>query len=829
MADTDENLEQVSDGIYFKPLILASWIPDGEIHFKPLILATIVPTPTKISADLARRVCVTELTVADAERKINRSEKILADSARELSSSEKISADSRREVKNSEKISADLALNVIASSTANADTFREVKSYEKTSADTARKIGLVTVRADLSRKIKAHIKNNFDLCRKIAVDEKIPADTERILINAERIGVDTERNVQATEKIRADAEIKIGISEKIFVDACRAIGKSEKILADTKRNVSAQEKILADLQRSLREVARVDTCRKINRQTKRRADTVIRMPHILNYFVQADNLKLNSWSKARLLDAARGGNDDQLISTLVDYKFTNLNVSLKAKTLSDEFTFSSANIDWKINSAVQGKLFDYEFNFLVEEINESAPFLTATNEVERLNSLTQEIKCKYNQDELLYSWFDFEFEEKKASRIIAKLADALGLSSKVFIAVDFDFTPTNLASGKITYADLLTELFGWTSKVPTKQINVYIRGNTLYCVQRGREDSGKIVNLDSLPYANPRTKKSLYRVLCNNPNSDSSDGGDDDEPIPFSGNLFYTGENFSINLRYSDGLLVSEFTKLISSNNLTESSTTYDYVSFSSSDSQKKEKYLSVKSQKNINILLENGEPSNKSEATTITQYHYKTENRDVWLVAEEETSSVTEYSRNKDSAVQWDKGETETHIRQTNHVPVGNGWFGQVVFLDGELQGANISEGKPGNAISPHTVNQMQLSLKHVSSADEIIPSNSDSDSDELSAIDASADLFPIKESEVISNWKAELKKLHGSTLEEMSCELVAKIDKGKPADFLHIVDFDDHISSGGRQLFLETNSISFTPRKFIQKLQFVRFLIDE
>jgi hypothetical protein len=68
---------------------------------------------------------------------------------------------------------------------------------------------------------------------------------------------------------------------------------------------------------------------------------------------------------------------------------------------------------------------------------------------------------------------------------------------------------TEVKSGT-NYAGLIEELFGWTSRLPHLMINCYIRGNTLYAVQRGHENN--VVTLDGQKLSVHTINKKLLRM-----------------------------------------------------------------------------------------------------------------------------------------------------------------------------------------------------------------------------------------------------------------------------------------------------------------------------
>lgn len=850
--------------IAVKPEIYISWIPAGKIGLKPQIYATVIPAPEKTQADLSRKVTTAESISADSLRRIGQVENISADTLRNVVKAEQIISDTKRKltaeeqnlndlfrrvvyadkvladifrevkkneittndteraIKISEKISADLFLQIDRTERTTADIYREVKKAEKAIGDTSRKNGLVTISGDLQRKLEVTQKSNADTSRRVEATEQISddtfrraviaesynADTFRTIKQAEKFSVDTWRQVGVNEKSSADVYLqtfrketinadtfrkvensvivpadttrKIGVFEKNSAKTNRIIANAERTIADTSLQVTATEKAQADLIRRLCEIACADTFRKASRTEKATASTVIRIPHVLNYFLQT-----------RLVS---------LVDTIKPYGVTAINITLSEKTLSDSYTFSLAQ-PLEIEDTVQGRLLDYPFNFVVEE----------TDQVD----LVQTVTGRYNKDDQLYKWFRFNAVKdenaespvyKTAIEIMQDCAQYLGMT--LDIKID-DFTPSDLDSDStMTYADLLSNLFNWTSRLPQRQVNVFIRDNILHVIQRGKEDS--VFDITDLPHSRPNINKKLNRVLCFNPNTSDSDD-DENKGYRFSGTIYFSGADFYIAYTYKDGFLVQEQNSLRCDNVKNSSTTTYNYTSLVANDEGA---YLSSKTNKTIAEETDEDGDIQITETSSSTTYHYNRTNGEIYLVAEYETITKTEYSKTNN-----DDKETSTEIRETFHAPAGNGWYTQTVYLNGVLQGANLSQGKPGNSVSPYIVDKFQEGFGHFVSIDntaEYLPE------DELSLIiDVS---FPVREDEIKAALNEALRWLHRKIIKNVTVDLISKVENGVP-ELDHIVDFTERIRLDGEEYFLVSNAISFVPEKIIQKLKLIRW----
>jgi len=822
--------------IAIKPEIFISWIPTGQVYLKPQIYASYIPKPEKATADLFRIVTNSESISADSFRKVTKSENNPADLLRKLTYSDTFPADIKRKVYQHEITSGDTFRRVVQSNIAAADSFRQVKKTEIVTADTSRKMGITIATADTQRNIIVSTSATFDTCRKIGETNIFSADTYLRTARTDIARADSFREVIVTTVATADALRKIGVIESFSGDTSRTLGTTETSQADTFRQVTATEIAIADLNRALREVASYDTFRKVTQKEKAIASTVIRVPHIWNYFIKP------TLRTTKLL----ADNQPSLVNTFKNYGITAVNITLSERTLSDNFIFQTAK-PININDAVQGSLLNYHFNFLVEEITQT--------------ELIREVKGRYNQDDLLYTWFlletpNYTFSngqtlevpgghiEKsrdsdgnktiigvypKAIEIISKVAAYFGLAADVHID---DFTPSNLQGDeKITYSDLLNSVFGWTSRVPQRQINLFIRGNTLHCIQRGKETS--IFDISGLQHSRPTVNKKFNRVLCHNPNNNNNNNNDDDdnEGYKFNGNIHYSKSGIApfqssvyMFCSYNNGLLSQETVntttgmfansegEVVTLSN--HSTTTYSYTSYG------KESYISSKEQnttvkeQNMNTL-----ETNTTEQKIKTTYGYnndfntQSQEHEIYLFHECEQTTKTEYQSGSKER------EITKEIRDTYHVPVGNGWYAQTVYLNGILQGANLSQGKPGNSVSPYTVKQMQNTFRHYVIIQKPTANN---ENDELSNI--IDDSFPIRDADIKKELNNALRWLHRKVQETVTVDLISPVNNGIPT-INHIVDFTERVKFDGNEYFLVSNNFSFTPRKLIQKLQLIRW----
>ncbi len=579
-------------------------------------------------------------------------------------------------------------------------------------------------------------------------------------------------------------------SEISTADLLRKVGARENIFADTLRKFANKifESVAADTERQIREFATADLIRRVKKSESATADTVKKIPHKLRYTVQSES------------------------NTFKDYGISNFTISLNERTLSDNFQLETTK-PLEINSAVRGQLLDYPFSFLAEE--------TAQKD------LLQTVKGMYDIDKLLYTQIYFSSgvvigdNEKifvTAGGYIAQLAKYFGLAANIKIQ---DFTPYHDFTGtNITYSDLLNSVFGWTSRLPQRQINVFIRGKTLHCIQRGMEEN--VFDISNLPHTRPTISRKLIRSLWNNPAKKKNDK-DDDEPdtpnlddyteeeiaLPFSGTINFSDYGVSISCHYSKGLLMRETSRTDNDKLSNSSISTYSYKEiFPTGTSEISilihklvgDFYLDSKS--NDTVIYRYDESTKRIETKTATEYFYsRTENDDLYLTEEYEKTTKIEYEYDGDKKT-WILSDSETSIRQTFHTPIGNGWYGTSTYSDGEPQGSSISQGRPGNKVSPYTINEVQKTFtgnKTVITYDN--PSgdgdNSERDKyndwrDKLSPIVDTS--FPVREINLLYELTNAVYWLNRKIQENISIEIISKISGGVP-EIQHIIDFTERI----------------------------------
>ena len=521
-------------------------------------------------------------------------------------------------------------------------------------------------------------------------------------------------------------------------DTSRRLNTSIAMRADTLRDIRIVKKITVtgDTERRIGRCGTVlvDTKRTLVKQSRILADTRIEIPHTLTY-AEFKERGIRSFS-----------------------------VMLGELSLSDTIQLETVQ-PLSVGASVEGRVMDYAFRFLVEETSQ--------------RGIVQSVKGTYSKDTLLYTPIHIYVERAKVSRYAAEIAAALGL--RLHRLTD-DFTPSqNFEGSGMTYHDFISALFGWTAKLPQRQINVFIRGDTLHIIQRGMEES--VIDITNWPHAQPTIERKLLRSVWHSANNNHESGAHNEEdtaPIPFTGTISFK----EISRTYSNGFLVRETNE--------NGYSTYSYDG----------EYLAEKRTHNVD------------GSTSRTDYAYASTGRDVYLFKEWERTTEAVNDGKKHTEYDWEDWSREKGTeRITYHAPLGYGWYATTVYVDGVLEGSSLSQGNPGGKASQFTVEQSNLSLGASYASDDELPYSSLIDTE-----------FPVVGADYLRALTREIEWLNRKTQETVTVEIRARIRSGVP-DIDHIVDFTERIRFEGHEYFLQSNTVELTPRLLRQTIKMVRW----
>ena len=634
--------------------------------------------------------------------------------------------------KHRETVSVDTKRQVAETAEARADSQRQVCSTSRIAADTRRTITSSAIDWTSAK-----------LLRRVAYHNTVSAATRRCVGGIYVcIRCDTYRILSPNYCIVRGA-------------TGREVVKRETVCCDTKRTPGMGNRVAAKTQRRLGRgnVAKAALRRTVVARVRVRFDTLLRIPHVLEY-VKQPRSRRNKRAVAQIADNFRA------------HGIRSFAVTLGEMTLSDTFQMETVQ-PLAIGDAVRGQLLDYRFSFLVEETLQ--------------RDLLQTVKGAYSKDATLYSAIRIFVKEAQASYYAQSIAAALGLH--LHWACD-DFTPSqNFEDSGMTYQDFISALFGWTAKLPQRQVNVFIREDTLHIVQRGREAS--VLDITDWPHSRPTVERRLVRSLWHSCHDSETAGNayneEDTEPVPFTGTISWE----EMSRTYHNGFLTSEANE--------KGMTRYTYHG----------EYLTSK------------QTHNKDGSTSRTEYTYAETERDVYLVKEWERTTEPINDGKKHTEYDWTDWNNERGTeRITYHAPLGYGWYATTVYVDGNLEGSTLSQGKPGGKASRFTVEQSNLSLGSSYSRDE-------EDAPFTSLIDTE---FPVKGEAYLKELTQAILWLNRKTQETVTLEVYANIQDGVP-DVGHIADFAERIKFEGKEYFLQSNAVELTPRSLKQTIKMTRW----
>ena len=806
------------------PKVCAAWVPLGKVSVKPMLCASIVPGSEKARADTSRNVSKPLTVTGDTLRRMGKPDNLSADTARNISRTETVNGDILRRVGETQTATADTKRRtylpngafvtpsayiswlpigkVIVKPTDAYITWLPFGSIELTPQIAASWVPMgtitikpmfaatyvpanrvVTVAADTNRRLSLPNDVAADTERKINCSNTAIADTKRQvqspyiawalgdllrkLTYSNTTTADTRRTVSGEwAVIHADTQRITGDNYQVLrVDTWLGTGKTERIAFDTKRTPGIANIVSGDTFRLLGHGSptKADAIRTVIKQERTPADTSIRVPLVLEYVNRSQPVR----TKAKRLKA-------KVVSTPItqnfhDHGIRSFSMVLGELTLSDTFQLETSQ-PMNIDDAVQGQILDYHFHFLVEETSQ--------------RDLIQTVKGMYSKDDLLYTAINATVSELNVSFYARQIATALGLELNM---VCDDFIPSqNFENAGMTYQDMISALFGWTSKLPQRQINVFIRGNILNIVQRGLEQS--VIDISDWPHSRPTIERKLVRSIWHSNNNDDPDNQahneEDDAPIPFTGTISFE----DISYTYDDGYLVREKNE--------NGETTYSYQNEYDRDGNPTGKYVSCK------------QTQNKDGSVNEVDYVYAATANNIYLFKERERSREP-----KDTPSYKDEWDSE---RITYHAPIGYGWYATTVYEDGERVGSSLSQGAPGGKASQYTIDQSALGLgSHYSSY------YGDGDSQYSSLIDTE---FPVEGEEYLAILTQAIEWLNRKTQETATLEIHANIRDGVP-DVEHIVDFTERIKFDGNEYFLVSNSVELNPRSLKQTIKMTRW----
>ena len=208
-----------------------------------------------------------------------------------------------------------------------------------------------------------------------------------------------------------------------------------------------------------------------------------------------------------------------------------IEINISAQQLTDQLSFTTIN-NADIMQQVKGQYLDYYFDMRIESFTQRGILNTCHCCADIDEILYQQINYSIDADFVTYEVnlksktmhintapvattplpeTEYETTEiKKASALNHLQHIAAALDKNLVCNFDNFISDLELEQKNITLADLLRELFGWTSRLPHLLINCYIRDDTLYVIQRGYEQN--TIDLTNSKHTLPVINKKIVRT-----------------------------------------------------------------------------------------------------------------------------------------------------------------------------------------------------------------------------------------------------------------------------------------------------------------------------
>ncbi len=629
--------------------------------------------------------------------------------------------------------------------------------------------------ADTGVKVANKASSNFDTSYLQTYKDIGSADSGRKLLNRGALAFDTQRSLHASSTAFFDTTCTLTgavYHDILQVDTAAVIIRRDPINVDTLRNAAVKFTLANDTSKSTLVNGRllVDTVRQTTHTTIQdnsmfdtfynrvltdglQADTAINKQVNDEAFSdsvyrtrQADTLYADTARALRKLDGLNADTSITIPYLTQALNPSEINISLEKGQLSETFEITTP-VDVALESAIKGKLLDFAYNFRAYSSSGRGLMRTITG--------------MYDVDRLLYTPFTYtlgsgRMAAKKHAKNIARI---LG-KSLYWAADDFISSETFSCIGGATIQNMISGLFGWAGNLPQDWINVFLRGDTLKIVQRGHEPN--TIDLTHTKHSRPSIDRRLMRSVWSGTAGGHSARHITIEPLGFYGTIRY-GESM---VTYVDGLVTREVTKTAEGT----TTSTYDY-----SDG-----YLTKK----VTVT---------PDEVITTTYDYAITLNDRYLASEK--------------AVTKDKDGNTTSETLTQHVYLGNGWYGTTVYVDGEFNNSSVSNGKPGGKANKYIVDQSNLNLGGK------YPDNSGESYQGAALFDTS---FPISDTATLKKLTKDIEWLNRKTEEKVSMDIW---------QYPHLIDFTDKILFNGAAYFLESNQVTQTPRELKQTVTMIRW----
>jgi hypothetical protein len=463
-----------------------------------------------------------------------------------------------------------------------------------------------------------------------------------------------------------------------------------------------------------------------------------------------------------IVDTAR-----KRISSLTGH--TSLSVTLAAKSLTDRFTLVTRQ-PAVLDQLFTGYLKDFNYVFKAKTVSVTGGSKTVTG--------------VYDIDDLLTKPLALSTYNKTAENIMTIIAELVGRD----LNVNIDNYDVSMANGtKPTYKDVVSNLFGWSDKIPIRQINVFIRGGVINVLQRGKEtETVEIVSYGEDFTVNTERLKTLEDETDTNglPVTGnivgSSQSNDDDW---FDVGVLKNGtESFGdMTVSYTNGLVVHELHTLEDGGTI-ETSYTYS--------ASKPPCYLSSKTV-----------ASDTNRSTT--EYFRFADGS----AREEETAQI--WSINSSGSYGW----VSDYRKTTRYHDMGQGRYAVKVEINGQPVSDTETQGSPYQEVTAYQVASYSVN-KNSGNTSSILPPVASLPA--RSRVDLGN--LPVADKETLEAIAADLVWLDGKIQETVSLTVLDE----------SILDYTKRVVWRGNEYYLNSNTVTQEPELFSQKVELIRWYAE-
>jgi hypothetical protein len=431
-----------------------------------------------------------------------------------------------------------------------------------------------------------------------------------------------------------------------------------------------------------------------------------------------------------------------------------LKIDLKSQTLGDSFSIECAN-KIAIDRPFGGTLFGWPWGFTIKSLSI------------RPQSRKWNHSGNYDVSEILTQYINFDRSARLASAVLESLAAQLG---KTLVNLTDDHG-VKRQSEQTTVMQVLSSLYGWTAQAPSIMTNVFIRGKTMYAVQRGKETSSYSPVKYNIIDASETKLDTLMSVGLWSPQIIGDSTGEYTDGVKeFNG----------VSIEYDNGYVV----RSVDGNGTI---TTYSWSS-DDPDDPDVQKYIV---QKTVST----------DTFPEVTTYSYATWRGEKYLAVEQTTISGI-YTMTVGSATYYFP-ELVFYQKTINHAPIGSGFYASWGAETTNVYEFSVLGSTPVHTLSSSTSKGIASTISEGRPGGPVTPR-------ELSAEDTTpyidVDYIPIAPSHIPVTDTATLTRYYDALK-----DLDEKIEHRMTIDCYdqHIIDFTETVLIDSKTWYLDSNTI--------------------